>query len=77
MTTVKLSDKFDLRVPDEVLSALQLAPGDIIEVSAANGRFECVPVKPTELRRPMREYRGMLRGTGIDATIERDDADRI
>jgi len=69
MSTVTLSDNFDVRIPDEVREALHLVPGDQLRVVTFEGRVELVPV------RPMREYRGLLRG--MDSTINREDEDRL
>lgn len=68
MSTVLLSENFEVRVPDDVREALRLKAGDKLAVFAYGGRVELVPV-----RHP-REYRGTFRG--MDTTIERDEEDR-
>jgi AbrB family looped-hinge helix DNA binding protein len=66
MNTVTLSESFEVRIPQEVREALHLVPGDQLRIIRFEGHVELVPV------RPMREYRGFLRG--MDATIDREDA---
>ncbi len=69
MSTVTLSEDFQLRVPDDVRESLHLKAGDKLAVFVYSGRLELVPV------RPIREYRGILRG--MDTHIEREDEDRL
>ena len=69
MSTVTLSEDFQRRVPDDVREALHLKAGDKFAAFVHGGRLELVPV------RPIREYRGILRG--MDSNIERDEEDRL
>ncbi len=68
-STITLSENFEVRVPDDVREALHLKAGDKFAVFVHGGRLELVPV------RPIREYRGILRG--MDTIIERDQEDRL
>jgi AbrB family looped-hinge helix DNA binding protein len=67
MTTVTLSPKFQLVVPQAVRERMQLAPGEKLKVLAFDGRIELIPL------RPMRALRGAF--PGLDTHIERE-ADR-
>jgi AbrB family looped-hinge helix DNA binding protein len=68
MSTVTLSPKFQVVIPQEVREALKLQPGQKFHVMPYGDHVELIPV------RPMRQMRGFLRG--IDTTIERED-DRL
>ncbi|MEX0781229.1 MAG: AbrB/MazE/SpoVT family DNA-binding domain-containing protein [Dehalococcoidia bacterium] len=68
METVTISSKYQVVIPVSVRRALGLEPGQKVVVLERDGRIELVPV------RPMKEYRGILRG--IAAHFERED-DRI
>jgi AbrB family looped-hinge helix DNA binding protein len=64
MSTVTVSPKFQVVIPQEVRQALDIRPGEKLQVFQYDNRIELVPV------RPAREMRGFLRG--IDTTVERD-----
>ena len=68
MPTVTVSPKFQIVIPQEVRQALDLRPGEKLQVFHYDKRIELVPV------RPIREMRGFLRG--MDTTVERDP-DRV
>lgn len=68
MPTVTVSPKFQIVIPQEVRQALDLRPGEKLQVFYYDKRIELVPV------RPIREMRGFLRG--MDTTVERDP-DRV
>lgn len=68
MTTVTVSEKYQIVIPKEVRKSLGILPGQKIEVIVYEGRAEFVPV------REMKEMRGFLRG--IDTDVPRD-ADRV
>jgi bifunctional DNA-binding transcriptional regulator/antitoxin component of YhaV-PrlF toxin-antitoxin module len=69
MSTVTLSDNFELPVPDDVRELLQLKAGAQFRVIPYAGRLEFVPIrKPSDLR-------GFVRGMDT-SSIERDDEDR-
>ncbi|MEK7358182.1 MAG: AbrB/MazE/SpoVT family DNA-binding domain-containing protein [Bdellovibrionota bacterium] len=68
MNTVTISPKFQVVIPKEIREKLGLSPGQKIQAIAYEGRIELIPV------RPMKEYRGFLKG--MDTRIERE-ADRL
>lgn len=68
MTTVTVSEKFQIVIPKEVRESLGIQPGQKIEVLVFEGRAEFIPV------RDIRSMRGFLKG--IDTTVQRD-RDRI
>jgi AbrB family looped-hinge helix DNA binding protein len=67
MTTVSVSPKFQVVIPKAVREAMDLQPGQRVQVIAYEKRIELIPV------RPVSEARGFLKG--LDTTIERE-ADR-
>ncbi|HEX4794418.1 MAG TPA: AbrB/MazE/SpoVT family DNA-binding domain-containing protein [Humisphaera sp.] len=69
MSTVVLSDKFEVVLPPDVREALQLEAGETLRISVSEGHVELVPI------RPIQSMRGFLRG--MNAEIERDDEDRL
>ena len=64
MSTVTLSPKFQVVIPQPVRALLKLKPGQKMQVFALGERIELVPVKP------MKEMRGFLKGISRD--FERD-----
>jgi AbrB family looped-hinge helix DNA binding protein len=68
MPTVTLSPDFQVTLPEEIREALDLHPGEELQIFQLGNRIELVPV------RPLREMRGFLRGMNL--TIERDP-DRV
>lgn len=68
MATVTVSPKFQVVIPQEVREALDLRPGEKLQVFQYDRRIELVPI------RPIREMRGFLRG--IDTAVDRDP-DRV
>jgi AbrB family looped-hinge helix DNA binding protein len=67
MTTITLSSKFQIVIPKAVREALDIRPGQKLQVIGYSNRIELIPV------RPIQEARGFLRD--IDTTVERE-ADR-
>ncbi|MGH8456820.1 MAG: AbrB/MazE/SpoVT family DNA-binding domain-containing protein [Stenotrophobium sp.] len=67
MDAVTVSPKFQVVIPQQVRQALQLAPGEKLQVVHYENRIEFIPV------RPAKKLRGSLRG--IDTGVPRD-ADR-
>jgi AbrB family looped-hinge helix DNA binding protein len=65
---VTVSPKFQVVIPREIREALQLEPGQKVQVLQYQNRVEFIPVQP------MRKMRGTLKG--IDTTITRD-RDRV
>jgi len=68
MTTVTVSPKFQVVIPQAIREALGLQPGQKIQAIQYQDRIELIPV------RPMRKARGML--AGIDTSVPRED-DRL
>ncbi len=68
MTTVTVSPKFQVVIPQAVRELFKLAVGEKLRVMPYGDRIELIPV------RPMKSMRGFLRG--MDATVVRED-DRL
>ncbi len=68
METVTVSSKFQVVIPRHVREALDIQPGQKMEVIPLENRIVYVPV------RPLKQMRGFL--PGIDTTIEREP-DRV
>ena len=68
MSTVVLSNNFEVVIPQDIREALHLETGEKLRVSASEGHVELVPI------RPIQSMRGFLRG--MNADIERDE-DRL
>lgn len=64
MTTVTVSEKYQIVIPKEVRPSLGIKPGQKIEVVVYQARAEFIPV------RDMHSMRGFLKG--IDTSIVRD-----
>ncbi len=64
MQAVTVSSKYQVVIPRHVREALNIQPGQKMQVIAYDGRIEYIPV------RPMREMRGFAKG--MDTTIERE-----
>lgn len=70
MQIVKLSSKYQIVIPRDVRERMKLKPGTKFRVIDIGGSVELIPV------RPMKEYRGILKGKLSDTDIERED-DRL
>lgn len=68
MEAVKISPKYQVVIPKKLREALNLIPGQQVQMVAYEDRIEMIPV------RRISEMQGFLRG--IDTTVERE-ADRI
>ena len=68
METVKISPKYQVVIPKKLREALNLTPGQQVQMVAFEDRIEMIPV------RLISEMKGFLKG--IDTTVERE-ADRI
>jgi AbrB family looped-hinge helix DNA binding protein len=68
MTTVTVSEEFQVVIPKSVRESLAIRPGQKLEVIVHEGRAEFVPV------REMEAMRGFLHG--IDTRVPRDK-DRV
>lgn len=68
MITVSVSPKYQVVIPKAVREALDIQPGQKVQVIRYQNRIELIPI------RSIKEARGFL--NGIDTTVERE-ADRI
>ena len=64
MPTVTVSPKFQVVIPKEVREAMNITPGQKVQMMIYKGNIVLVPLRPIE------ELRGILKG--IDTTFERD-----
>ncbi len=68
MDAVKISPKYQVVIPKKIREALNLSPGQKVQMVAFEDRIEMIPV------RKISEMKGFLKG--IDTTVERE-TDRI
>ncbi len=68
MQTVTVSPKYQVVIPKAIREALNLRPGQKMQVVEYNGRIELIP------ERDIRELRGFLKG--INTEFKRE-ADRV
>lgn len=66
MTTVTVSEKYQIVIPKKVRESLEILPGQKIEMVVYDGRAEFIPV------REMSAVRGFLRGIDTDVPREND-----
>jgi len=68
MEAVTISPKYQIVIPKKLREALNLSPGQKVQMIAFENRIEMIPV------RKISEMKGFLKG--IDTTVERE-TDRI
>ena len=68
MTTVTVSPKYQVVIPEDVRKSMGVRPGEKFQVVSYDGRVQLIPL------RKMRDMKGWL--SGMDTTITRE-ADRI
>jgi AbrB family looped-hinge helix DNA binding protein len=68
MEAVKISPKFQVVIPKKLRDALQLSPGQKIQMVVFGNRIEMIPL------RQISEMKGFLKG--INTTVERE-SDRL
>lgn len=68
MITVTVSPKYQIVIPKAIRNALNIRPGQKVQVIHYRNRIELIPVKPME------ESRGFL--NDIDTVIDREE-DRV
>lgn len=68
MTIVSVSPKFQIVIPKAIREALQIQPGQKIQVIQYQNRIELIPIRPIKLAR------GFLQG--IDTSVNRE-GDRV
>ena len=66
MTTVTVSEKYQVVIPKAMRESLQIRPGQKLEVMVYEGRAELVPVGN------LCEARGFLRGIDTEVPCEAD-----
>lgn len=64
MDAVKISPKYQVVIPKKLRKALNLIPGQQVQMIAFEDRIEMIPI------RKLSEMKGFLRG--IDSTVERE-----
>lgn len=64
MTTVTVSPRFQVVIPQAIRDAMGIRPGQRMQALQYGDRIELIPVLP------MRKVRGMFKG--IDTTVPRD-----
>jgi AbrB family looped-hinge helix DNA binding protein len=69
MSTVTVSTKYQIVIPEKIRKTLGIKPGQKFEVVEYEGCLELVPV------RQMRQLRGSLQG--LDTDVHREKEDRL
>ena len=68
MTTVTVSTKYQVVIPEDVRKSMGVRPGEKFQVVNYDGRVQLIPL------RKMRDMKGLLRG--MDTNVVRE-ADRV
>lgn len=68
MTTVTVSPKYQVVIPEDVRKSMGVRPGEKFQVVSYDGRVQFIPL------RKMRDMKGWLKG--MDTTLTRE-ADRL
>lgn len=66
MTTVTVSPRFQVVIPQVIRDAMGIRPGQRIQALQYQDRIELIPL------RPMRKARGMFKGIDTDVKRDRD-----
>jgi AbrB family looped-hinge helix DNA binding protein len=66
MEAVTISPKFQVVIPQKIRRALNLHPGQKVQVIQFKDRVELVPIKPIE------EMRGFVKGINVDFNRDED-----
>jgi len=69
MSTVTVSSKYQVVIPEEIRSKLKIKPGQKVVMLEKDGVVHVIPVKS------MKQVRGLAKG--VDTKSIRDEADRI
>jgi AbrB family looped-hinge helix DNA binding protein len=67
MSTVTVSDDFQIRLPDEFRKELNIRPGQKLSVLRDNGSLRIAPLLPIEA------YRGIAKGMPTEGFREKKD----
>lgn len=67
MSTVTISSKYQVVIPQQIREALGLRPGQKLAFFTVNGHIRLVPVKP------IHSYRGMFKGMPTNGLREKKD----
>ena len=65
MNVVKVSPKFQVVIPEEIRTRMNIKPGERVQVLQYDNRIELVPL------RSLKEMRGFLKG--MDTGIQREN----
>lgn len=69
MTTVTVSSKFQVVIPEDVRSRMKLQPGQKVVVVEKDGVVHLIPLKP------LKDLRGVAKGAKVEAIREETDRD--
>jgi AbrB family looped-hinge helix DNA binding protein len=66
MTTVTVSTKYQVVIPEDVRKSMGVRPGEKFQVVSYDGRVQLIPL------RKMRDMKGLLRGMNTSLAREAD-----